>query len=195
MKRTFDFLLSLTSLLLLLPVFLVVAVLIKLSMPGPVFFRQLRIGRYGKPFRIVKFRSMVVNREAISITLEHDRRITPLGRFLRRSKIDELPQLWNILLGDMSFVGPRPDVPGYADQLQDHDRILLSARPGLTGPDSLAYPDEESLLAAQPNPEEYYDQVLYPDKVRINREYLQRRSFWSDLGIILKTFLWVLFKK
>ncbi|MBW6499635.1 MAG: sugar transferase, partial [Bacteroidales bacterium] len=115
--------------------------------------------------------------------------------FLRRSKIDELPQLWNILIGHMSFVGPRPDVPGYADQLQGHDRIILGVRPGLTGPDSLAYPDEESLLARQPNPEEYYDQVLYPEKVRINREYLQRRTFWSDLGIIWKTFLWVLFKK
>jgi lipopolysaccharide/colanic/teichoic acid biosynthesis glycosyltransferase len=195
MKRTFDILLSLTSLLVLLPLFVVVAVLIKLNMPGPVFFRQVRIGRHGKPFRIVKFRSMVVNRDATSITLDGDRRITPLGRFLRRSKIDELPQLWNILIGHMSFVGPRPDVPGYADQLSGEDRIILSVRPGLTGPDSVAYPEEESLLARQADPDTYYDQVLYPEKVRINREYLQQRTFWSDLGIIWRTFLWLFFKK
>lgn len=195
LKRGFDFLLSFFALLILLPLFLVVGLIIKLSMPGPVFFRQKRIGRKGKPFSIYKFRSMVVNRDDISITLEGDRRITPFGKFLRRSKIDELPQLWNILKGDMSFVGPRPDVPGYADELKGEDRILLEFRPGLTGPDSLAYPEEEGLLARQPDPHRYYVEVLYPEKVRINRKYLQNHSFWKDLKILWRTALWALGRK
>lgn len=194
MKRTFDIILSLVCLLVLMPLFLAVTAAIKASMPGPVFFKQSRIGRHGKSFRIIKFRSMVVNREPVSITLESDRRITPLGRYLRKSKIDELPQLWNILIGQMSFVGPRPDLPGYADQLTGHDRIILSLRPGLTGADSLAYPAEESILANQPNPEMYYNKVLYPEKVRINKEYVLNRSFWGDVKIIWNTFLWLIRK-
>ena len=195
LKRGFDFLLSLLALLVLLPLFLVVGLIIKISMPGPVFFRQKRIGLGAKPFYIYKFRSMLVNRDNISITLEGDRRITPFGKFLRRSKIDELPQLWNILKGDMSFVGHRPDVPGYADQLKGEDRILLKFRPGLTGPDSLAYPEEETLLAQKPDPGRYYDEVLYPEKVRINREYFQNHSFLKDLKILWKTALWVFTRK
>lgn len=156
-------------------------------MPGPVFFRQDRVGMDAKVFRIYKFRSMRVNQSKISITLQNDARITPLGKFLRKTKIDEIPQLINILKGDMAIVGPRPDVPGYADKLQGEDRIILSVKPGLTGLDSITYPDEETLLSKQENPEEYYDRVLYPAKVAINVAYVKSRSCWGDWKIIFKT--------
>ena len=175
------------ALLLLMPLLLLVSLLIKLTMPGPVLFRQTRIGFGGRPFTIYKFRSMKVNRSKVSITLSSDNRITPLGRFLRRSKIDELPQLWNILRGDMSVVGPRPDVPGYSDKLQGSDQLLWTVRPGLTGLDSISYPDEETILDQQPDPQKYYDEVLWPDKVRLNLVYIKNRSFWMDIAIILFT--------
>lgn len=175
------------ALLLLMPLLLLVSLLIKLTMPGPVLFRQTRIGFGGRPFTIYKFRSMKVNRSKVSITLSSDNRITPLGRFLRRSKIDELPQLWNILRGDMSVVGPRPDVPGYSDKLQGSDQLLWTVRPGLTGLDSISYPDEETILDQQPDPQKYYDEVLWPDKVRLNLAYIKNRSFWMDIAIILFT--------
>ena len=187
MKRLFDIFSSLFALLLLFPLLLLVALLIKLTMPGPVLFRQIRIGFGGRPFTIYKFRSMKVNRSKVSITLSSDNRITPLGRFLRRSKIDELPQLWNILRGDMSVVGPRPDVPGYSDKLQGSDQLLWTVRPGLTGLDSISYPDEETILDQQPDPQKYYDEVLWPDKVRLNLVYIKNRSFWMDIAIILFT--------
>jgi lipopolysaccharide/colanic/teichoic acid biosynthesis glycosyltransferase len=187
MSRTLTFILALLATLVLFPLLLLVAVLIKLSMPGPVLFRQIRIGQHGKKFLIYKFRSMKVNAEDISITLEHDERITPLGRFLRSSKIDELPQLVNILKGEMAIVGPRPDVPGYADCLEGENRMILSVRPGLTGADSVAYPDEEKLLAKQENPEEYYNRVLYPAKVALNISYVKSRSCWGDWKIIFRT--------
>lgn len=158
-------------------------------MPGPVLFRQTRIGFGGRPFTIYKFRSMKVNRSKVSITLSNDKRITPLGRFLRKSKIDELPQLWNILRGDMSVVGPRPDVPGYSDKLQGGDQLLWTVRPGLTGLDSISYPNEESILDQQPDPQKYYDEVLWPDKVRLNLAYIKNRSFVMDIAIILFTLL------
>ncbi len=186
-KRLFDISLSIFGLITLSPVFLLVTILIKLRMPGPVFFSQDRVGKHGKPFRIYKFRSMVINKDNISITLGTDSRITPLGRWLRRTKIDEFPQLWNILKGDMSFVGPRPDVPGYADKLAGEERLILSVKPGLTGADSVAYPYEEELLQRQDDPERYYDEVLYPDKVRINLEYIKNRNFWLDIKLIILT--------
>lgn len=195
LKRFFDFLFALLGLVLLMPFFMAVALVIKLSMPGPVFFRQVRIGHQGKPFKILKFRSMRVSDEESSITLESDSRITPFGRFLRRSKIDELPQLWNILKGEMSLVGPRPDVPAYASKLEGEDRIILSVKPGITGPDSLAFPNEERLLATQPDPEKYYHEVIYPEKLRINREYTRNRTFRHDLLILWKTFRWISSKK
>lgn len=187
MKRSFDVISAFMALLLLMPLLLLVSLLIKLTMPGPVLFRQTRIGFGGRPFTIYKFRSMKVNRSKVSITLSSDNRITPLGRFLRRSKIDELPQLWNILRGDMSVVGPRPDVPGYSDKLQGSDQLLWTVRPGLTGLDSISYPDEETLLDQQPDPQKYYDEVLWPDKVRLNLAYIKNRSFWMDIAIILFT--------
>lgn len=187
MKRSFDVISAFMALLLLMPLLLLVSLLIKLTMPGPVLFRQTRIGFGGRPFTIYKFRSMKVNRSKVSITLSSDNRITPLGRFLRRSKIDELPQLWNILRGDMSVVGPRPDVPGYSDMLQGNDQLLWTVRPGLTGLDSISYPDEETILDQQPDPQKYYDEVLWPDKVRLNLAYIKNRSFWMDIAIILFT--------
>lgn len=189
MKRSFDLLSSIIALLLLSPVLLFVALLIKITMPGPVLFRQTRIGLGGKPFTIYKFRSMKVNRDDFHITLNTDSRITPFGQFMRKTKLDELPQLWNIIVGDMSVVGPRPDVPGYADKLQGDDRLILTVRPGLTGAGSVKYNNEEDLLAMQDDPVYYNDHILYPDKVRIDLGYIKHWSFWLDLKIILFTLL------
>ncbi len=195
MKKAFDILFSIVGLICLSPLFVVVAIVIKITMPGPVFFKQMRIGYLGKPFTIYKFRSMVINKSSVSVTLKSDRRITPFGSFLRNSKIDEFPQLWNILIGDMSFVGPRPDVPGYADQLEGEEKIILSVKPGLTGLDSVKYPDEEEILHDQKDPEKFYDEVLYPDKVRININYIEHKSFMLDLRIIVNTLLGRKFKE
>lgn len=152
------------------------------------FFTQQRVGRGGRPFTVVKLRTMRPTREpGTTITSAGDPRITRVGRFLRRTKLDELPQLWNVLKGDMSFVGPRPDVPGYADKLQGEERLLLSVRPGITGPATLAYRGEEAILAEQDCPERYNDEVIYPDKVRINLEYIRNWRFRDDLRYIWQT--------
>ena len=154
LKYIFDRVMALVGLAVLWPVLLVVAILIKIKMPGgPVIFKQKRVGRDGKLFTMYKFRSMTVNHGGSSVSVAGESRITPLGAKLRHYKLDELPELWNVLIGDMSFVGPRPDVPGYADQLQGADREVLKLRPGITGPASLKYRDEEELLAAQSDPQ------------------------------------------
>lgn len=188
-KRLFDITFSVSGLILFLPLFAFIGLIIWFSMPGPVFFSQTRIGYKGKPFTIYKFRTMVVNTGSVVITIESDHRITTFGKFLRNSKLDELPQLWNILTGEMSFVGPRPDVPGYYDQLTGEDRIILGVKPGLTGADSVAYSHEEAILQQQDDPEKFYNEKLFPDKVRINREYVRHRSFLLDLKILLLTLL------
>lgn len=188
MKRLFDITASLFGLLVLWPLLLVVAVAIRIEMPdGPVLFRQKRVGQYGRLFTLVKFRTMTVNHDESSVSVAGDSRITPLGAFLRRRKLDELPELWNVLRGDMSFVGPRPDVPGYADRLQGEERRILELRPGITGPATLKYRNEEELLAAQPDAQRYNDEIIYPDKVRINLKYLKNRTFAGDIKIILQT--------
>jgi lipopolysaccharide/colanic/teichoic acid biosynthesis glycosyltransferase len=152
------------------------------------FFTQTRIGRHGRPFRIVKLRTMRDDPgRTTTVTTAGDPRITPLGRLLRRTKLDELPQLWNVLVGDMSLVGPRPDVPGFADRLQDGDRIVLTLRPGITGPATVKYADEEALLASVPDPERYNAEVLFPDKVRLNRAYLDDWSLVGDLRWLWRT--------
>lgn len=190
LKYVFDRMAALLGLLLIWWLLIVVAVLIKVKMPGgPAIFKQTRIGRRGKPFTIFKFRTMTVGHGGSSVSVAGESRITPLGAVLRKYKIDELPELWNVLVGDMSFVGPRPDVPGYADRLQGDDREVLELRPGITGPASLKYRNEEELLAAVDNPQEYNDTVIYPDKVRINRYYLHNYSFVSDIKMILCTVL------
>lgn len=188
MKRLFDITASLFGLLVLWPLLLAVAAAVRVKMPdGPVLFRQKRVGQYGRLFTLVKFRTMTVNHDESSVSVAGDSRITPLGAFLRRRKLDELPELWNVLRGDMSFVGPRPDVPGYADRLQGEERRILELRPGITGPATLKYRNEEELLAAQPDAQRYNDEIIYPDKVRINLEYLKNRTFAGDIKIILQT--------
>ena len=189
-KFVFDRLMALVGLLILWPVLLVVAILIKVKMSGgPVIFKQKRVGRNGRLFTMYKFRSMTVGHNGSSVSVAGESRITPLGAKLRRYKLDELPELWNVLIGDMSFVGPRPDVPGYADQLKGKDREVLKLRPGITGPASLKYRDEEELLAQQPDPQKYNDEVIFPDKVRINRYYLLHYSFVKDIEMIFCTVL------
>lgn len=200
LKFIFDRIVSLLGLIILSPVLLVVAILIRVKMPGgPVLFRQKRVGLNGKLFTLYKFRSMT-NASVdswSSVSVAGESRITPLGAKLRKYKLDELPELWNVLKGDMSFVGPRPDVPGYADALTGDDREVLSLRPGITGPASLKYRDEEELLAKVASegvdgyidPVRYNDEVIFPDKVRLNRYYLHHYSFWTDLKMIFATVL------
>lgn len=188
MKFFFDRIFSLFGLLVLAPVLLVVAVLIKIRMPGgPAIFRQRRVGRNGKLFTMYKFRSMTVSHSGSSVSVAGESRITPLGAKLRKYKLDELPELWNVLKGDMSFVGPRPDVPGYADRLQGEDRLILKLRPGITGPASLKYANEEELLAQVADPRRYNDEVIFPDKVRINLDYYYNRTFCGDIRLIFQT--------
>ena len=188
-NRIFDFISSLLGLLVLSPVLLVIVLIIKVRMPGPVFFIQHRVGKDARLFKIVKFRTMKVEHDGNTVSIKGEQRITPLGAALRKYKLDELPELWNVLKGDMSLVGPRPDVPGYAYQLTEGDRMILNLRPGITGPASLKYSDEEELLAGQQDPYTYNNEVIFPDKVRINLAYLQRQSFGLDLKIIIYTVL------
>jgi lipopolysaccharide/colanic/teichoic acid biosynthesis glycosyltransferase len=188
LKRSFDIVASFFGLVLILPVLLIIALLIKLCMPGPVLFFQKRAGRNGRPFTIYKFRTMTVNHGGSTISVKGENRITSLGARLRKFKLDELPELWNILKGDMSFVGPRPDMPEYADRLTGEARKILELSPGLTGPASLKYANEEELMANINDPQKYNDEVIWPDKVRINLEYYWNRSFLGDILIILRTF-------
>ncbi|MGN0228896.1 MAG: sugar transferase [Muribaculaceae bacterium] len=190
LKYIFDRVAAFIGLLCIWWLLIVVAIIIKIKMPGgPAIFKQTRIGRHGKPFTMYKFRTMTVNHSGSSVSVAGESRITPLGAVLRRYKIDELPELWNVLKGDMSFVGPRPDVPGYADALQGDDRELLLLRPGITGPASLKYRNEEEILATVPNPQQYNDTIIFPDKVRINRYYLHNYSFITDIKMIFCTIL------
>ena len=187
-KRLFDFAAALAGLVVLSPLMLVLAVLVRATSPGPALFIQERVGRQGRIFRCAKFRTMGAGAQAQgTVTTAADARVTPLGRWLRRWKLDELPQLWNVLAGRMSFVGPRPDVPGYADRLRGDDRRILELRPGITGPATLLFRDEERLLALAKNPQAFNDAVVYPEKVRLNREYLETGNFWRDLGYVFAT--------
>ncbi len=188
LKNIFDRVMALLGLVILSPVLVIVAVLIRINSPGaPVIFRQKRVGQHGKLFTMYKFRTMTPGHGGTSISVKGESRITPIGAFLRKYKLDELPELWNVLIGDMSFVGPRPDVPGYADKLTGSDREILKLKPGITGPASIKYANEEELLALQDDPVRYNDEVIFPDKVRINREYLKERSFLGDVRWIVRT--------
>ena len=190
LKWIFDRVMALVGLVILLPVFLVVGILIKIKMPdGPILFRQKRVGKGGRIFTMVKFRSMVVSHSGSSVSVAGESRISPLGAKLRKYKLDELPELWNVLIGDMSFVGPRPDVPGFADNLVGEEREILRLRPGITGPASLKYRNEEELLASVDDPIRYNAEVIYPDKDRINLDYLRHWSFARDLKYIVQTLL------
>lgn len=187
LKWIFDRIMALIGLLFLWPIFIIVAILIKTQMPGPVLFIQQRVGRKGRLFNCHKFRSMKVGHGGSSVSVAGETRITPLGAKLRKYKIDELPELWDVFIGNMSFVGPRPDVPGYADKLTGENSIILNLRPGITGPATLKYRNEEELLATVSNPQQYNDEVIYPDKVRINRYYAEHYSFFADIQMILCT--------
>lgn len=192
LKYLFDRIVSLIGMLCLCWLYLIVAILIKVKMPGPVLFVQERVGKEGKLFKVHKFRSMRVRREHEAFTgvaAAETSRITPLGEKLRKYKLDELPELWDVFIGKMSFVGPRPDVPGYADKLEGKNREILRLRPGITGPASLKYRNEEELLAQVDDPVKYNDEVIYPDKVRLNLYYMQHYSFWMDLKMIFATVL------
>ena len=188
MKRLFDFITSLIGLLVLVPIFIIVSLLVKISSVGPVFFVQKRIGKNGKIFQMIKFRSMyVIQNSTSNISVKGDVRITKIGAFLRKLKLDELPELWNVLIGDMSLVGPRPDVCGYADNLKGEDRKILELRPGITCVASLKYYDEEDVLATQDKPLKFNDEVIYPDKVRLNLDYYHNNNLWIDIKIIFAT--------
>lgn len=189
MKRAFDFIISLAGVLSIFPILIVLVLLIKVTSKGAVFYQQDRVGLGGKVFKLLKFRTMVINADKLgsSVTVKDDPRITPVGIFLRKFKLDELPQLINVLKGDMSLVGPRPDVLGFADKLQGENRIILTVRPGITGSATLKYRNEEEILAKQENPDKYNSDVIYPDKVRLNREYAQNINFFRDMKYILMT--------
>ncbi len=187
-KRAFDFTVALLALPCLLLPGALLALAVWVGSGRPVFFRQERVGRGGRIFRIAKFRTMVVRPAGdSSVTVAGDARMTRIGAFLRRWKLDELPQLWNVLVGDMSLVGPRPDVPGYADHLQGEARRMLELRPGITGPATLAYRNEEEILARQSDPVRYNDEVIWPDKVRLNLEYLDQATLARDLRLLWET--------
>lgn len=204
LKRLFDIVASLCGLLLLWPVLLVVAIMVKVKMPGgPAFFVQKRVGKGGKLFNCHKFRTMTVKHNGSTVSVAGDSRITPFGAVLRHYKLDELPGLWDVLIGNMSFVGPRPDVPGYADKLTGDDRDVLKLRPGITGPATLKYRLEDEMISeyvatkqaegeTRPMQEiatEYNDKVIYPDKVRLNCYYYRHYSFWKDIEMIFATVL------
>lgn len=204
LKRLFDIAASFFGLLFLWPVLLIVAIMVKVKMPGgPAFFCQKRVGRDGKLFTCHKFRSMTVKHSGSSVSVAGDSRITPFGATLRHYKLDELPELWDVFIGNMSFVGPRPDVPGYADQLQGDDRVVLKLRPGITGPATLKYRLEDEMIStyvaerqaagdtrdAQVIAVEYNDTVIYPDKVKLNKYYYEHYSFVKDIEMILATVL------
>lgn len=188
MKRVFDFLVSLVGLFLLIPLLGLLSLLIKFTSKGTIFFFQERVGENGVFFKMIKFRSMQMIQDSDStISVKGDMRVTKVGSFLRKYKLDELPELWNVLVGDMSLVGPRPDVPGYADFLKGEDRNILKLKPGITGPASLKYANEEEILSRQENPKEYNDEIIYPDKVRINLDYYYQSNLWIDIKIIFAT--------
>ncbi len=194
-KRFFDFWLALIGIILGLPLFLLVALSIKLTSPGPIFFRQVRVGKNGQNFRIFKFRTMIENADKLGkeLTVAQDRRITKVGAFLRKSKIDELPQLINVLKGEMSFVGPRPEVPRYVAVYPKKIReIVLSVPPGITDLASLEYIDENNLLHLAGDPEQTYIEKILPTKLYWYQKYVQKRSFWFDLTLIVITVLKVL---
>ena len=204
LKWIFDRVVALIGLLFLWPVLLFVAIIVRIKMPGdPAFFLQKRVGKGGKLFNCHKFRTMTVKHNGSTVSVAGDSRITPFGAVLRHYKLDELPGLWDVLIGNMSFVGPRPDVPGYADKLTGDDRDVLKLRPGITGPATLKYRLEDEMISdyvakrqaegdKRPMQEiatEYNDKVIYPDKVRINCYYYRNYSFWKDIEMIFATVL------
>lgn len=193
-KRAMDVVLSACALAVLWPLLLLIALAIWIDDPGPVFYRQVRVGRNGKTFRIFKFRSMVMDadKKGLAITVGRDSRITRVGAVLRKTKLDELAQLLNVILGQMSFVGPRPEVPKYVELYTPYQRQVLLVRPGITDYASIAYRNENDLLAGAPNPEAMYIEQIMPDKIELNMKYLREISPLADIRLILKTIVAVI---
>ena len=196
MKRIFDVIASGLGLVVLSPLFLILAVWIKLDSKGPVFYRQVRVGLHNKDFRIFKFRSMRVGADKGSLVTigGRDPRITRSGYFIRKFKFDELPQLINVFVGDMSLVGPRPEVRHYVDYWTDEQMHVLDVRPGITDPASIKFRNENELMEQAEDPEKYYIEVIMQEKLKLYLEYVQNQSFWGDIGLIFKTF-WVIVKE
>ncbi|NFN94028.1 sugar transferase [Clostridium botulinum] len=190
-KRIFDFVCSTLGIIILSPIFILISIMIKTGSDGPVFFKQIRVGEDGKDFEILKFRTMVVDAEKLGkqITVGNDNRITKIGSFLRKYKLDELPQLINVFKGDMSLVGPRPEVPRYVKIYNDEQRKVLEVKPGITDLASIRYKDENALLGKAENPEEFYINTIMPDKLALNLEYINKSNVFFDIYIIVKTIL------
>jgi lipopolysaccharide/colanic/teichoic acid biosynthesis glycosyltransferase len=191
-KRLFDFSFSLVGFIILLPVFILIGLMIKLASRGPVFFRGIRIGRFGKQFRIFKFRTMVLGAEELGgpSTSADDSRLTKFGKFLKKYQLDEFPQLINVIKGEMSLVGPRPEVKMYVDMMTEEEKeIILSVRPGITDLASIWNFHEGEILKGSPDPEKTYMEKIRPEKIRLQIEYVKNRSFWLDIRIIFKTIL------
>ncbi len=186
-KRIFDLVLVVVCIVIFIVPTIILVLLASFSTRSFGIFSQKRVGKDSKLFTLYKIKSMRKNVAEHHVTTANDMRVTKFGKFLRRSKLDELPQLYNVLIGDMSFVGPRPDVEGYADELKGEDRIVLSVKPAITGPATIKFADEEIILAEQENPLEYNDTVLWPQKVAINKEYIQNWSLTKDLGYVFET--------
>ncbi len=190
-KRIFDFVCSILGIIILSPIFILLSIMIKTGSDGPVFFKQIRVGEDGKDFEILKFRTMVVDAEKLGkqITVGNDNRITKIGSFLRKYKLDELPQLINVFKGDMSLVGPRPEVPRYVNMYNEEQRKVLEVKPGITDLASIRYKDENALLGKAENPEEFYINTIMPDKLALNLEYINKSNVFFDIYIIVKTIL------
>lgn len=195
MKRLFDVVASGLGLILLSPIFMILAIWIKLDSKGPVFYRQVRVGKDNKDFRIIKFRSMRVGADKGSLVTigGRDSRVTRSGYFIRKFKLDELPQLLNVFLGDMSLVGPRPEVRHYVDYWTPEQMHVLDVRPGITDPASIKFRNENELMEKVENPEKYYLEVIMQEKIKLYLEYVENHSFWGDIGLIFKTF-WTVVK-
>lgn len=186
-KRTFDIVFSLLGVVLALPLFLIISILILIDSPGRILFRQRRVGQDGKLFNILKFRTMSHSDKGSLLTLAEDDRVTKVGRFLRKTKLDELPQLFNVLKGDMSFVGPRPEVPYFVAKYTDSQREILKAKPGITDLASIEFRDESELFSEDVDAESFYVEHIMPKKIELNKEYLNKMSLKTDVGIILNT--------
>ncbi|MBI5526073.1 MAG: sugar transferase [Deltaproteobacteria bacterium] len=187
LKRVFDVAASAWGLAVLSPVLLAMAAAVKLSSPGPALFGQVRVGKGGRPFTLYKFRSMRAGSDGMKITSSGDGRVTGVGRFLRKTKLDEIPELFNVLRGDMSFVGPRPEVPEYVERYRPEWRRVLDVRPGITDPATIRFRNEESILAEAEDKDAYYVDAILPEKLGLNLEYLEHAGFTSDLAVVFRT--------
>jgi lipopolysaccharide/colanic/teichoic acid biosynthesis glycosyltransferase len=194
LKRGFDIVASGVALLVLLPLMLFLAILVRLDSPGPSLFSQARVGKSFRQFQLLKFRSMTHGKSGAAITSSKDARITRVGAFLRGSKLDELPQLWNVFCGDMSFIGPRPEVPMFVERFRMDYQEILSVRPGMTDPASIRYRSEAEILGSTPDPIKYYTEVILPDKIEISKQYARSMNFGKDVSLIFQT-ISALFRK